>query len=273
MSSCVRAMSATEKFVFDLQGFVVLRGVLSADDVAQANAAIDSHKSELKERVGTLRNSANTSFGGDGSTGRREAGTMLSWPKPDCNVFRKVLDHPRLVPYLNELCGKGYRMDHMPLLIAQYKGCEGFGLHGGRMNEEGEFLPELAYHCEAGRIYNPLLACSVVLSDHNPGDGGFVVVPGSHKANFATPPELVSGSDELADNLLVQPSTKAGDVILFSESTVHGAKPWTADHERRLVIYRCTPMGLGSDSLAGSLLRPMLTVDHILSIRIGCSMA
>merc|ERR1711907_602912 len=71
--------------------------------------------------------------------------------------------------------------------------------------------------------------------------GGFVVVPGSHKANFPTPIELVNGVDELADGVLHQPVTKAGDVVLFSEGTVHGARAWLAEHERRIVIYRFAP--------------------------------
>eukprot|EP00656_Telonema_subtile_P017274 TRINITY_DN19241_c0_g1_i2.p1 TRINITY_DN19241_c0_g1~~TRINITY_DN19241_c0_g1_i2.p1 ORF type:complete len:202 (+),score=45.81 TRINITY_DN19241_c0_g1_i2:166-771(+) len=183
-------MSASEKFLFDLRGFIVLRGVLSKEELTRANAAIDLNQAALKERKGGLRNANRTKFEGDGSTGRRESGCILSWPKPSCDVFRSILDHPKLVPYLNELCGRGYRMDHMPLLIAQNKGCEGFELHGGRITAKGDYVPELAYSCHQGRIYNPLLACSVQLTDHNSGDGGFVVVPGSHKANFPTPLEL-----------------------------------------------------------------------------------
>merc|ERR1712087_1082159 len=34
---------------------------------------------------------------------------------------------------------------------------------------------------------------------------------------------------------------KAGDVILFSEGTVHGAKAWTSDRQRRTCLYRFSP--------------------------------
>jgi len=241
LGKMMSAMTATEKYVFDLRGFIVLRGVLSPEEVTAANAAVDACSAQFKERKGDLRNANNTGFAGDGSTGRRESGCALRWPKPHCDVFRGILDHPKLVPYLNELCGPGYRMDHLPLLIAQSAGCEGFVLHGGRISGSGSYLPELAYSCHEGRIYNPLLACSVQLSDHNPGDGGFVVVPGSHKANFATPEELIDGTNQLAQGLLMQPATKAGDVVLFSEGTVHGAKAWTAEHERRIALYRFAP--------------------------------
>jgi hypothetical protein len=39
-----------------------------------------------------------------------------------------------------------------------------------------------------------------------------------------------------------QPATKAGDVVLFSEGTVHGALPWTCqERQRRACLYRFAP--------------------------------
>ena len=232
------AMTATEKYLFDLQGFLVVKGVLSPAEVAAANAAIDTRAAAggFCERTGAvLRNTKATSgamMTGDGTTGRLDMGGMLGWPGADSAVFRSVLAHPRLVPYFETLLGQGYRMDHMPLLIASEKGCDGFSLHGGTVDEAGNYNPGLAYTYSHGRMHNPLLACSVQLCDHGAGDGGFVCVPGSHKANFPTPPELMEGRDTMG--CLVQPVTEAGDVVLFSEGTVHGAAAWTAEHQRRV---------------------------------------
>ena len=41
-----------------------------------------------------------------------------------------------------------------------------------------------------------------------------------------------------------QPAAKAGDVIMFSEATVHGTRPWTSDAERRAVLYRFAPANM-----------------------------
>lgn len=90
-----------------------------------------------------------------------------------------------------------------------------------------------------GEFYNSLLAMSVQLSDHNAGDGGFCVVRGSHKINFPVPTTFMHGQD--AQEHLYQPITHAGDVVFFSEATVHVALPWTADHERRIALYRFAP--------------------------------
>jgi hypothetical protein len=131
-------------------------------------------------------------------------------------------------------------MDHLPLILAQNKGSEGFQLHGGTIDcTSGEYNPHLAYHCHHGNIRSSLLGCNVILADHNAGDGGFCVVPGSHKSNFKMPKGMVDG--EKYEEFIIQPATKAGDVILFSEGTVHGAKSWRSDCQRRTALYRFSP--------------------------------
>lgn len=139
-------------------------------------------------------------------------------------------------------------MDHQPLAIVQQKDSEGFSLHGGPVYDcegEGRFNPELQYRFVNGMMWTSLLAASIQLSDHNRGDGGFCVVRGSHKLNLPVPTEIANGlSDEFKEHLH-QPVTQAGDVILWSEATVHGATPWLGQHERRLVLYRFAPANMG----------------------------
>jgi len=120
------------------------------------------------------------------------------------------------------------------------KGGEGFQLHGGTVDcVSGEYNHHLAYTCHNGQIRTNLLGCNVMLVDHNPGDGGFCAVPGSHKSGFRLPPGMVDGLAHAEH--IVQPATKAGDVVLFSEGTVHGAMPWTSDAQRRCALYRFAP--------------------------------
>lgn len=231
-----------DRFAFDLNGYIVIRGVLSEAEVASANAAIDQHVSELAERTGTLRNTKTDSpLAGDGSTGRKDLAGMLGWPSPQRDVFRQILTHPRLVPYYLALLGAGYRMDHLPLLITQECGAEGFSLHGGPLTGDGSFNPTLQYRCVGGQMWNSLLAASVVLTDHNPGDGGFCVLRGSHKLNFPVPPDLAHAKDAGLSEHIYQPVTRAGDVVLFSEATVHGCLPWSSERQRRVALYRFAP--------------------------------
>ncbi|CAL1155965.1 unnamed protein product [Cladocopium goreaui] len=191
-----KSMTDEEKFFFDLNGFIHVRGALSAEEVKSLNDGIDAHRGEIKERTDTaLRNTrADSPLAGDGKTGRRDLGGMLGWPKPHCLPWRNLLSHPRLLPYLTTLCSPGYRMDHLPLIITSYKGSEGFHLHGGPLTEAGHFNPTLQYRCVNGQFYNSLLAMSVQLVDHAPGDGGFCVIRGSHKLNFPVPPDFLHGA-------------------------------------------------------------------------------
>jgi ectoine hydroxylase-related dioxygenase (phytanoyl-CoA dioxygenase family) len=234
-------MTEDERYLFDLNGFLIVRGVLTPEEVAAANRAIDNHAHEMVERSeDALRNAKEgTKFFGQGP-GRMDLGRCLEWGPEESRVFQSILAHPRLVPLFHGILGKGYRMDHLPLILAQNKGSEGFQLHGGTVDcTSGEYNPHLAYHCHHGTIRSSLLGCNVILEDHNPGDGGFCIVPGSHKSNFKMPKGMVDG--EKYEEYIIQPATKAGDVILFSEGTVHGAKSWTSDRQRRTALFRFSP--------------------------------
>jgi len=233
-------MSDDEKYLFDLNGYIILRGVFTPEEVAEANASIDRHLDQMMERIDPeLRNTKAGPLRGDESKGRKDLGGILEWGD-DSKIFKRVLAHERLVPYQTALLGKGFRMDHMPFVIAQDEGAEGFHLHGGTVDcQSGVYAPYLAYSCVAGQMHTQLLGCSLVLTDHNRGDGGFCVVRGSHKSNFRAPPGMVHGTSH--SEFVEQPVTAAGDVILFSEGTVHGALPWRGRTQRRIALFRFAP--------------------------------
>lgn len=233
-------MTDDERYLFDLNGYIVVKGVLTSEEVKEANTVIDNHRNEMIERSDKpLRNTVGgTAFSGTGPA-RKDLGGVLEWGA-ESKVFKSILAHPRLVPFFHGILGKGYRMDHLPFVIASEKGAEGFQLHGGTIDcTSGEYNPYLAYACQHNTIRCTLLGCNVMLSDHNAGDGGFCIVPGSHKSNFKMPKGMVDG--EAYAEFILQPETKAGDVVLFSEGTVHGAKAWTSDRERRACLYRFAP--------------------------------
>ncbi len=150
-----------------------------------------------------------------------------------------MLAHPKLLPYYTALCGKGYRLDHSPFILQQRSGAEGFVLHGGAVADDGAHDWELAYGCAGGVLRCNLLAASLQLVDTAPGDGGFVLLRGSHKANFACPPDVKTL--ELGMEHGATPAMKAGDVLLFTEAATHGTLPWRRPDTRRLALYRFAP--------------------------------
>ena len=140
-------MTDIEKYLFDLNGFLVVRNVFTKEEIRSANAAVDARSDAVVERKGDLRlggAKGESALAGDGVTGRKDLGGMLGWPKGERDVFRSVLTHRKLVPYYRALVGEGYRMDHLPLLIQQNPGSDGFVFHGGKMNDDGTWCDELA---------------------------------------------------------------------------------------------------------------------------------
>ena len=228
-------MNEEEKYLFDINGYVVVRDVLTADEIAAANAAIDHHADRIQERVGEL------SLSGDspalrGETGRGDLGGALSWEKPHCDPFRTMLAHARLTPYMHEMLGPGFRLDHNLGIITMRKGAEGHVLHG---SSGPGFDPHQYYIFQNGRMHNGLTVVAWQLADIHPGDGGLCVIPGSHKGNYPCPPALRRG--EMHSDYIKQITCKAGDVIIFTEAVTHGTLPWTADHDRRTALFRFSP--------------------------------
>ncbi|MBK35928.1 MAG: hypothetical protein CME26_10430 [Gemmatimonadetes bacterium] len=227
-------MTDDEKYYFDLRGYLIVRGALSDREVSLGNEAIDRHASGMRERPPGL---GGTSSVLSTPTGRLELSGMLGWPEPDRTLFRRLLIHPVVVSRLNELCGPGFRLDHGPGLIGGNKGAEGFTLHGG-----GEpFSHANWYRVQNGRIRCRGITVAWQFTDCGPGDGGFAVVPGSHKSEFEAPVDL--RSVENPEDLVVQPVMKAGDVLFFAETATHGTLPWKAEHQRRSVLYKYASRG------------------------------
>lgn len=226
-------MTEDEKYLFDLTGYLVVKGALTPEEVARCNEAIDRHIDQLKEREGSL---AGASKALAGTSHRKALGGMLAWERPWCEPFRELLVHPGVVPCLEVILGKGYRLDHGPGLIAMEAGCEGCTLHGGGV-ERPDFSE--AYFFKNGRIYCGLTVVEYLLADEGPGDGGVAVVPGSHKANLACPREMILG--EKYQEHVVEVNGRAGDAVIFTETLTHGTLPWKGKHQRRALLYKFSP--------------------------------
>merc|ERR1711871_201168 len=88
-----------------------------------------------------------------------------------------------------------------------------------------------------------LLGMSVQLTRTSDGEGGFCIIPGSHKANVPIPRSIPKNNEALS-KILIQPVLEPGDVVLFSEATMHGALHWKGQKERRIALYRFGPSNM-----------------------------
>lgn len=257
------AMEEDWEYLFDLCGYVVIRGVMTPEEVAEANAAVDRHQYELKDNTqhakGTAfaqhraKQAAQAALDVPDAPRRKDLRHMLGWEPADRAPFVKMLAHASLAPYLNVICGPGFRMDHAPTLITQEKGSPSGNLHG---SSGPGFDPNQYYLWKDGQMHNGLVVVAWQLVDCNPGDGGLAVVPGSHKGvrhmmqliwlalssavvlGFLTflgfhpwywwnlLARLYAGNVGAPQSMrqfkahqefVKQPATKAGDVIIFTE--------------------------------------------------------
>jgi hypothetical protein len=209
-----RHMTEEEFFAFDLEGYLVLRQVLSPDEVA-ALSAIAAMKCPAAERPAFHRE-----FG------------VSAWGGP----YRALIDHPVILPYLLDVVGSKFRLDHDFGIFAT-RDAPGRDLHGGATDEN----PDHWYRFNDGVIRCGLTVVLFALSAVRAGDGGFCCVPGSHKSNcIDSLPRDVRNFTRTPD-YVVQPEVEPGDAILFTEALIHGAKPWTAEHDRLAVLFKYSP--------------------------------
>jgi hypothetical protein len=64
-------MTDREKYLFDVQGYLVVREFLTPAEVARLNAAIDANREKMTEHEGT--------YLGDSKTVMRDVSSRLAW--------------------------------------------------------------------------------------------------------------------------------------------------------------------------------------------------
>jgi len=211
-----------ERYLFDLMGYLVVDDVLSAGELGELNELVDRRapwEAYEREQRGSTVGELNL-----------HVGPLHAWEEP----FRRLIDHPRLVPYLLELIGPKFRFDH-GYAIFMKRGGSKHPLHGGGT----PYDPGQYYHYRNGKLYNGLIVVSYALGDVRPSDGGFAAIPGSHKSNLPCPPKI--RQFEQTGPWLQQVPQKAGSIVIFTEALTHGTWPWLADTERRSLLYKFSP--------------------------------
>ncbi|HKX30622.1 MAG TPA: phytanoyl-CoA dioxygenase family protein [Blastocatellia bacterium] len=198
-------MTNEEIYEFDLRGYIVFREVLSPAEVGRLR--------EILRRVQVAGGSGKFAF-------------MELDP-----IFIELMAQPFILEKLRVMLGDWLRFDHA--IGIQMTSSERIveNLHGGLLQEGRSFwyqwVPEEGMH-------NGLIKVSYALNDVNPGDGGFICVPGSHKGNMYH--RLRPDS-----HLVVNPQLKSGDCLIFTEALVHGSQQWTAEQTRQVLIYSYAP--------------------------------
>ena len=263
-------MNETEKFLFDINGYIVVRNALTPQQVH-----------DLKEKL-NMRLSAKSHYSWKNKNDVKDApndpvikdrilhfGSDRAWPKKDelmCSspsllewggTYIELLDLPSIKPYLETLIGKNYRLDHdYANVFGDINGSRRgrLAIHGGGGGAGGPndlVGPtdggQCYYRYNNGTFYNGLVAVAFELNSLEPDDGGFACIAGSHKANFPVPkefkpPNIFTNQDELPE-CVTKVAVNAGDAIIFTEALSHGTVPMKKGihKERKTIFYKYCP--------------------------------
>ncbi len=238
-----RIPSQLDEYLFDLNGFVVLRGVLSPEEVADANARIDTIPRSLPR------------LGWHGWVQREDhpehRGISYQQVYELGGAFERMIDHSNYINYVLRFVGGQDTFDyhHGPLFIDEnfftIRGPgESITLHAGG-HDIGK---RMSFRYHNGRFQCAQINVLFAFTDIGPGDGATMVIPGSHKSNMVHPEflnpkrgeEWQEGKGGSVDGVAgaVEVHMKAGDAIVFVDATCHGSARRINPGERRIAVYR-----------------------------------
>lgn len=237
------APSDMERYLFDLNGYIIIRNALSADELAACNATLD----EVQDFVGTgwhghvrLRNDPD-----------RQEGLSLQQMYEAGPVWEGLIDHPnwfgKAVHFIGSDDPENFDGHHGPAFIDEcFASIRGPGqalrLHSG--GHVGTIRTQYRYH--AGKFHCGQVNVLIALNDIGPGDGATMVIPGSHKSNIRHPQtvEVDKRSEQTSVDGIegaIEVHLKAGDALMFVDAIMHGAARRVNAGQRRMTVYRYGP--------------------------------
>jgi len=233
------APTQMEKFLFDLQGYIVVKNALSRDEVKDLNDCLDSiPRLKPGEWHGYVHGHAYGTKDGLNYQQAYEAG----------EPFEKLIDHPSWYEKVRCFVGGEGNFDyhHGPMFIdenfANFRGPgEAIGIHSGGFNRTMRGL--FSYH--DGQFHCGQVNVLMAFTDIGPGDGGTMLIPASHKSNIWHPGLAGNtigdgGSAEPVEGA-VEVHMEAGDALIFVDSLCHGSARRSNPDERRVCVYRYGP--------------------------------
>jgi hypothetical protein len=220
-------MTPEQKYLFDLQGYVVLPDVLPQDYVAECDRILQGLEAMAPEQYpeGVVQ-----------SKPRTNSELYLSNVLQADPLLHRLIDVPEVIDVVRDVSLGLFRLNHAYSISHWGEGYTFLHMGGTPVH------PKAAYICQNGRIFSLLTKAVFPIRNHEVGDGCFAVIPGSHKANFARP----WGNHPSENPPLVPLPAKPGDAIVFCEAMAHGSVVNTSGRTRR-TMYCCYSVGYMPD--------------------------
>lgn len=242
-------MTPEQRYLFDVTGYLHIKNAVTGDALKETQKAVDNYihmpLGERPEGFTTRPKELEPGKGGryeHGFAFDRSLEAMTVHPAIWSLVKEFTFDMPRFVS--GTLTLEQHNPDRQP------SGANPGGLHCAR--EGRHWLTR--YEVKNQQIYCNDFVAFFYLTDVNPGDGGLIVIPGSHKSQFERPEDLLTpgsdGIDPEPDNVFTNLTPKAGDFLVISELLTHGVLQWKPkDRDRRFLILRFRPQYEGRSGI------------------------
>jgi ectoine hydroxylase-related dioxygenase (phytanoyl-CoA dioxygenase family) len=168
-------------------------------------------------------------------------------------VFIDLILSDHVIDACNAIYSCNYRLDHAFILNQSEKNSHSdknklHGKHFGKFNAHFHisYQQENINHLCVTKVGQ--LSVGIVLKNQNKDTGGFCYIPGSHKTAYC-----VSGQELVATILsneknfyesVVIPELNEGDLVIFSESLIHGQSKMLKPHVRRNIYGMFFPISM-----------------------------
>lgn len=228
-------MTSEQRYLFDVTGYLHLENAIQGEELKAAQEAADTYINTPTEEL---------------PSGFDSSGKHL----PNGFAFSRDLEaltlHPASWQIIKELTDNKPQLARGTMIadrIGVPEGGDALRLHCAR---EDYGRDRNCFENRNGRIYCDDFVVFPYLTDVHAGDGGLLIVPGSHKAEFDRPEHIFNnGTIDDVDNIppgVENITPKAGDILIISELLTHGALPWIPkDRYRCFLVLRYRPQDRG----------------------------
>ena len=215
-----------EDYLFDLNGYLILRDAVSQEHVAEMNALAEgmlpAEHDEWRGHVHCRGNADNIGLS-----------QIIEGGEP----FERLIDHPSWIDHVNRYVGgdDGLFIDQNWWNKRGPGG--GLTLHSGA--HKRRIRTQVRYH--DGEFRCGQVVVILALNDIGPDDGPTMIVPGSHKSNLLHP--AFKGDDLSMANVegAIKVPLNCGDAVLFVDCLAHGSALRTSPGHRLSLLYRYGP--------------------------------
>jgi ectoine hydroxylase-related dioxygenase (phytanoyl-CoA dioxygenase family) len=268
-------MTPEQRYLLDLQGFLVVEDALSTEELHAARDAMDRLAGGI---FGTGPPLPDDWYEGCRKEHTRDLGIHgkdfeghFKWAWAFDKALERLAVHPAIWPIILELTqgrpqlsGPGERVG-----VAIFDDVHTQG-DAGRFGRKRDGGTQANWHCTAeggadsqrresggydmaklqvladGSLYCTNFIIFPYLDDVYEGDGGLFLVPGSHRGSFNRPRGMKmfdwQGHPAPAPAGALDICPKAGSYVIMTEATTHAATPWTpTDRVRRAFALRYQP--------------------------------